>query len=242
VLHHLFPEIAGDNFNFDQENPHHKYTLGEHSLHVLQNMADQTTDPDARLAALYHDVGKPASAWRDPERGTLHYYRGDQGQGADHELVGAQMVHDRMRALNYPVARINRVQDLVKFHMFPPFVTPKGARKFLQKVGPHADDLLNLRQADSFSKGRTEEEQAARTSADQMRELVDQARKQQAPTDISNLSVNGNDLLQMGLKPGPQIGQVLRQLVDHVVSTPMDNQRDKLLSIAQGYVNAAPSQ
>lgn len=233
VLQHLLPEVA-DNWDYDQRNPHHNYPLGEHLLHTLDNVSRLTDDPDVRMAALMHDVGKPASAWQDPKTGFNHFYQNSvTKEGQYHESVGGNMVEDRMRALNYPVARINRVKDIVKKHMFAPFNDARGARKFLQRTGDNADALLNLREADQTGKGQTPEEVAARTSAGEMRGLVEQAREQQAPVAQSALAINGNDLISMGMQPGPAIGQVLRQLTDAVVENPALNQRDQLLQLAQ---------
>jgi tRNA nucleotidyltransferase (CCA-adding enzyme) len=241
VLKHIFPEVA-DNWDFDQNNPHHNYKLGDHLMHVLDNVSRTTKDPDVRMAALLHDVGKPASEWRDPVTGKSHYYYNNKtGQGADHETVGAQMAEQRLRALNYPVARINRVKHLIANHMFPAFSNAKGARKFVQRVGDrHADDLLNLREADMTGKGQSPEELAARTSVDQQRQLVDENRKQQAPSDLSNLAINGNDLLQAGHPPGAPIGNTLRSLLNDVVDDPSLNTRDSLLQRAQGYMPQQP--
>lgn len=89
-------------------------------------------------------------------------------------------------------------------------------------------------------KGNGPEYSAARTSVDKMRELVDQSRRNQEPTDIQNLAINGNDLIAQGMQPGPAIGNTLRALVEHVVDTPTDNNRERLLELAQGYQQAQP--
>lgn len=243
VLKHLFPELS-TNFEYDQKNPHHNYSLGEHSLNVLDNIAQETKDPDLRLAALLHDVGKPASAWEDPATGVTHYYPGTlEGQpvGADHARVGADLAEGRLRqTFNYPVSKIRNVHNLISLHMFPAFSSPKGARRFLNKVGDAADDLLTLRSADMTGKGQTPQEVAERTSVEKMRGLVEQARQAGAPTDQSMINVNGNDLLAMGLKPGPQVGTILRQLTNDVVADPDLNERSGLLQRAQEYINAQP--
>lgn len=243
VLHHLFPELA-NNFDFDQRNPHHNYSLGEHSLNVLENATHQTTDPDVRLAALLHDIGKPASAWEDPQSHVVHYYPGmldGQPVGADHAKVGADLAEQRLReTFNYPVVKLRNVHNLINQHMFPAFSSPKGARKFLSKAGDAADDLLTLRQADMTGKGMGPEELAARTSVDKMRELVEQTRQAGAPTNQSMISVNGDDLQSLGLKPGPQIGTILRQLTNDVVANPELNDKDALMQRAQEYINAQP--
>lgn len=245
VLKHLFPELAG-NFDYDQKNPHHNYSLGEHSLNVLDNISQHTKDPDLRLAALLHDAGKPASAWEDPTTGVTHYYPGMLGGspvGADHARIGADLAEGRLRqTFNYPVAKIRNVHNLISLHMFPAFSSPKGARRFLNKVGDAADDLLTLRHADMTGKGQTAEEIAERTSVEKMRSLVEQARQAGTPTNQSMISVNGNDLMSMGLKPGPQVGTILRQLTNDVVADPDLNERNGLLQRAQEYINAQPVQ
>lgn len=245
IMPHLFPQAA-QHWEYDQNNPHHNYKLGEHHLHVLDNTSRLTSDPDVRMAAWLHDWGKPASMSINPQTGYARYYEAidpvtQQVTGADHARVGAGMAEDWMRGMNYPVARIKRVSDLVRHHMFGAFNSSKGARKFLQRVGDHADDLLKLREADMAGKGVTPEEQAAQQSVQRMRQLVDESRKEQAPTDLQNLAINGNDLTSLGLPPGPQTGQILRQLLNDVVEQPTLNERNQLLQRAQGYINAIPS-
>lgn len=241
LLKRIFPEIE-ENFDFDQNNPHHNHTLGEHSLNVLENIATQTDDPDLRLAGLLHDAGKPASAWRNPETGFNHYYRGPNGEGDDHEKVGARIAEQRLRDLKWPVARSKRIQHLILHHMFPAFSSAKGARKFLHRVGDeHADDLLTFRWADQRGKGQTPEELAARTSIDQQRGLVEQVRSAQEPTSQSALSISGNDIIALGVKPGPEIGKILRLLTNDVIEDPSLNDPERLKERAQEYVDALPS-
>lgn len=243
VLQHMFPELA-NNFDYDQNNTHHNYPLGEHILHVLENVSRETKDPDVRLAAMLHDIGKPASAWTDPATDRSHFYPGSidgQPVGADHAKVGADMAENRLReTYNFPVSRIRNVHNLISQHMFPAFSSTKGARKFLNRAGDAADDLLTLRQADMTGKGQSEEEIAARTSVEQMRNLVEQVRGAGQPTDQSGLAINGNDLIAMGLKPGPQMGVVLRQLTNDVIENPQLNDPTALAQRAQEYIDAQP--
>lgn len=241
VLKHLFPELA-NNFDYDQKNPHHNFTLGEHSLHVLDNITRTTKDPDLRLAALLHDTGKPASAWEDPKTGVTHYYAGmldGVPVGADHEKVGADLTEARLRqTFNYPASKIRNIHNLISQHMYPDFSSPKGARRFLNRVGDSADDLMTLREADIAGKGA--ENRRNQATVDRQRELVEQARQAGAPTVQSMISVNGNDLLALGLK-GPQIGTVLRQLTNDVVEDPALNERSALLQRATEYAQAQPN-
>ena len=207
---------------------------------MLENISTQTSDPDLRVAALLHDVGKPASAWKNPDTGFNHYYKNSEGQGQDHETVGADMAGSRLRALRWPAARTKRIQHLIAHHMFPAFSSAKGARKFRHRVGDeHADDLLTFRWADQHGKGQSPEELAARTSVDTQRGLVEQSRSAQDPASQSALSINGSDIIAMGIPAGPQVGAILRRLTDDVVENPSLNDPEALRERAQEYVNAS---
>jgi tRNA nucleotidyltransferase (CCA-adding enzyme) len=240
VLKHLFPELA-NNFDYDQKNPHHNYSLGEHSLNVFDNVSRASKDPDLRLAALLHDTGKPASAWEDPATGVTHYYAGmleGVPVGADHAKVGADMTEARLRqTFNYPVTKIRNIHNLISQHMFGAFASPKGARRFLNKAGDAADDLLTLRAADNEGKGI---DTSYKTSTNRMRELVEQSRQAGAPTNQSMISVTGADLLALGVPQGPQIGAILRKLTNDVVENPQLNEKAALMQRAQEYINATP--
>jgi tRNA nucleotidyltransferase (CCA-adding enzyme) len=77
LIHFMVPELA-PAIGFDQMNPHHNLDVFSHTMAVLDKAATLSDDPDFRLAALFHDSGKPASFWRDesaPEGGGGHFYK-----------------------------------------------------------------------------------------------------------------------------------------------------------------------
>ncbi len=228
ALQHILPEV--DNaFGYDQNNPHHELELGSHLVNVLKRTAEITDDPDVRLAALLHDIGKPASEWVDPETGKNHFYLGPNGEGANHEEVGAEMTEARLQELKYPNDRVKRVRDIVNHHMFPAFKTERGARRFINRVGDHADDLMNLRWADQGGKSEYPTDPTA--SVDDQRALLESVRQGQQPTNLSQLAINGNDLIQLGMQPGPEIGQTLNRLTEAVIENPELNNRESLLGL-----------
>lgn len=238
VLRHILPEVD-EAFGYDQNNPHHEFELGDHITNVLERVSEKTDDPDVRLAALLHDIGKPGSQWTDPETGKSHFYKKRMEDGSflgdNHEELGARMTNSLMNRLRYPNDRTQRVTDLVNHHMFAAFTSQKGARKFLQRVGDHADDLMNLRWADQGGKSaypNTKGKEEGLT-LDKQKELIDQVRQAKQPTNQAALAVDGNDLIAAGISPGPQMGQLLQTLTDAVINDPALNQRDTLLQMVR---------
>lgn len=238
TLRYLLPEVESA-FGYDQNNPHHELELGAHLLNVLKRLAARTGDGDLRLAGLLHDIGKPLSAWVDPLTGMNHYYekRLPDGTilGADHEAVGAALTFKRMTALKYANDRISRVTGLVEHHMFGGFNTTKGARRFLARVGDLADDLFLLRWADQGGKDLADHliEDGDAWDLQTNRRLVEQVRAAGDAFDRGGLVINGADLIELGIEPGPGMGQVLKKLVDLVVDDPAQNERESLLEAAR---------
>lgn len=222
VLGYVFPELES-MWAEDQNNPHHDLPKGPHSLAVLRNAQRLRGDPDFRLAALLHDVGKGVTQETD-EDGISHFPR--------HDEVGAEMVNNRLRQLKYPNDRRQRIVGLVKHHMWPSFDSPRGARRFLNRVGDHADDLMSLREAD-FSGKRGLVDDADRQALAKAKSLVGLVRAQEQATTTKDLAINGQDLINLGLQPGPQFGTILQTLTNEVIDDPEKNDRTYLLQRAQ---------
>lgn len=272
LLQHILPEVERA-FGYSQDNPHHQQELGEHLLAVLRHTAALSDDPDLRMAALLHDIGKPSSRWNECVQCTRnaeiregqaekavrplgvprchicdspvsgHYYayreRNRDGtftiHGAHHEELGADLARERLSQLKYPTKRIARMGDLVQHHMYTPFTSEKGARRFLARVGSHADDLLILRRADQ--NGKSEYPTDSAFSVDHEADLINAVRAKGEATTQANLAINGHDLIQhLGIPPGPQIGTILRGLTDAVIDNPGLNEREQLLQKAHEYV------
>jgi tRNA nucleotidyltransferase (CCA-adding enzyme) len=233
VLRYMLPEVD-TAFGVDQHNPHHELDVGSHLVEVLNGMTEISNDPDLRLAAILHDIGKPDSLWMD-EQGRGHFYKHPDYPNSDnHEDVGARMARVMMQRLHFSNDRIQRVEALITHHMFPSFKTSAGARKFLQKVGDPqtAYDLVRLRMADLAGKGRHRGmEGPDAVAAEEMMRLLHEAVEEEHAFTIRDLAVNGHDLMAMGLK-GPEIGRVQRELLDLVVEDPSLNDKETLL----GYV------
>jgi tRNA nucleotidyltransferase (CCA-adding enzyme) len=234
VLVELLPEF-GPAIGFDQESRYHDLTVDEHTFAVVQAAADNGFSLPVRLAALFHDLGKPIVGWRGND-GRLHYYAKPGFAAQGHDRVGADLAAGALLRLRYPNALRKQVVRIVRRHMFQPGKgDARRARRFLRRNGDelafllidhkHAD-LLGKRGGGGEPPPRDEIERLAR-----FRAVVEQERS--SPHRLRDLAVDGSDLIELGFRPGPRLGHVLHDLLDAVVEEPALNTRDQLLARAR---------
>jgi tRNA nucleotidyltransferase (CCA-adding enzyme) len=234
VLVELLPEF-GPAIGFDQESRYHDLTVDEHTFAVVQAAADLAYELPVRLAALFHDLGKPLVAWRGRD-GRLHYYVKPGYAERGHDQVGAELATGALLRLRYPNALRRRVVRIVRRHMFQP---GKGdalrARRFLRRNGDElAFDLIEHKHADLLGKRGSGGEPPPRDEIDALlrfREVVEVERT--SPHRLRDLAVDGNDLIDLGIQPGPRLGRILNELLDAVVDDPVLNTREELLARAK---------
>jgi len=214
VLMHVSPDLAaqrgiGQNKTAGED-------LWDHTLRTVDAAADR---PVVRLAALLHDIGKPATA------ADGHFYH--------HETVGAELAAALLDRLHVPRSTVVAVTRLIREHMFR-YVTTWGdsaVRRFIAKVGPDAiDDLFALREADNEGSGVPRD-------ADGLAELrarIDAELAAGPVLDRSSLAIDGADLMnELGLPAGPALGRILAALVERVVDEPQLNDRPTLMLLAR---------
>ena len=192
--------------------------LWDHTLRTVDAVpADR---PVVRLAALLHDIGKPATL----ADGRFHH----------HDIVGAQQAEAFLRSLRYPRATTDEVVHLIRHHMFvvDPEATDAAVRRFIRRIGRDwIDPLFELRRADDIGSGMPPDdpEQLA------FRARIDAELAARVPLDRNALAIDGADLMrELGLQPGPRLGGVLEALVDQVIADPVLNDRATLMLLAQG--------
>jgi putative nucleotidyltransferase with HDIG domain len=194
--------------------------LWAHTMRTVD--AIQADRPVVRLAALLHDLGKPATA------ADGHFY--------GHDRVGAEMARAFLDRLRYPKAVTDRVVGLVRQHMFTydDGWSDAAVRRFIGKVGrPALDELFDLREADNVGSGLAPE---AAGLAELRRRVTEQLAADVA-IDRGDLAVDGDDLIaDLGLAPGPTIGRLLDELLERVVADPALNDRPTLLLVARTLV------
>jgi tRNA nucleotidyltransferase (CCA-adding enzyme) len=233
VLVELLPEFE-PALGFDQESKYHSLSVDEHTFAVVQAAADAGRSLAVRLAALFHDLGKPIVAWRGVD-GRLHYYAKPGYAEKSHEQVGCELARSALLRLRYPNALRQRVERIVRYHMFQ---VGKGdalrARRFLARFGDDlAFELVDHKEADLAGKPNPTEDLA---KLERFRATLERERRQ--PHRLADLAVDGSDLIALGFTPGPALGETLRELLHDVVEEPSLNTRDALLARARAKLAA----
>ncbi len=216
VLAAICPELAAQRGIPQNKVPGED--LWDHTLRTVD--ASPAHRPIVRLAALLHDVGKPAT-FAD---GHFHH----------HEAAGASIAESFLRRLRYPRSAADEVVHLVRHHMFPvdPDATDAAVRRFIKRIGrERLDALFALRRADDIGSGVSPDDPAILA----FRARVDAELKAAVVLDRKALAVDGTDLInELAMEPGPSLGRVLDELLDRVIVDPGVNERGSLLLLAQG--------
>ena len=212
ILKYIIPELeAGIGC---AQNQAHTFDVFEHLLRSLQHAADKNWSLEVRLAALLHDIGKPATRqWSDEKNDwTFH----------GHEVVGAKMAKKILADLRMPQETVGVVVALVRWHMFfsdPDTVTLSAVRRTIRNVGTeHIKDLLTLRMCDRIGTGRPKEQPFRLRK---FMSMVDEALRD--PISVSMLRIDGTRLMEMGERPGPRLGWILHALLEEVLDDPKKN-------------------
>lgn len=218
LLPFILPELL-DGIGCEQGGIH-DYDVYGHLLRTLQAAADKGYSTELRLAALLHDIGKPATRRTGGKNKEYTFY--------GHEVVGARMTNNILTKLKLPRERIDRIVTLVRWHMFfadPDEITLAAVRRTIVRVGEdHIEDLLNLRVCDRIGMGRPKEQPFRFRK---YKALVDEALRE--PISVKLLKINGDKIMEMsGEKPGKKLGYVLHALLEEVLSDTAKNNAEYL--------------
>ena len=218
ILAAVIPELR-PMIGFDQHSPHHAYDLFTHVAHVVEAVPGDLT---LRWAALLHDVGKVPAFTRDAT-GRGHFY--------GHAQVGAEMADGILRRLKAPSALREQAVTLIGGHMTRLEPNRKTLRRQLGRLGwDTMDKLLSLQEADMGSKGTGNPEELEQFA--QVRGLLEEIKAENACLRVTDLAVNGRDLMAMGYT-GKAIGDCLNALLERVLDETLPNERQALLQAAE---------
>ena len=199
----FLPELPA--LALEQDPIHRHKDVLAHTIAVVDN-----TSPDRllRLAALFHDVGKPKTR-SFGSRGTVTFHH--------HEVVGARMTRDRMRALRYSAEDIETVSRLVelhlRFHTYRMGWTDSAVRRYVRDAGPLLDQLNELTRCDCTTRNAAKARALSRRM-DELDARIAELREQEELRAIRP-DLDGNAVMKrLGIKPGPDVGEALAFLLE----------------------------
>ncbi len=218
LLAEFLPELASCK-GVEQGGPH-RYDVFRHLVAACDAAP---ADIALRLAALLHDIGKPAKR-AEGEGGALTFY--------GHDMESARLAEAALRRLKYPNAVVDDVVLLVRHHMFDYSEewTDAAVRRFVSRVGlEFVKPLAVLRLADTSGMGHGP---ADPRSVLPLIERVEALRAKDQAFGIKDLAVGGHELAGIGWPKGPMMGKVLAELLEAVLDDPDLNTKERLLDIA----------
>jgi tRNA nucleotidyltransferase (CCA-adding enzyme) len=203
LLQHLLPELlpAVDC----EQNSWHIEDVFEHTLSVLSR-----TPPELllRLTAIFHDIGKPltVSLGEDGER---HFYQ--------HEHVGAEICSQTMKRLRFSNELTESTSLLVDYHMRPLSCSPATVRRLMRDLGPLLPEWRRFKHAD---KSPTLSEDEFFKEAQVFDTMLSEELSRKDLEQRSKLTIDGHDLMHLGIPKGPQMGMVIKRLKELILDSP----------------------
>lgn len=204
-----------------QNNKHHSYHVGEHTLVALQNIPQ---DKVLRLAMLLHDVAKPVCQSVDAA-GIYHFY--------GHPVKGAQMAGEILRRLKFDNDTVERVTGLVAWHDELPTLREAPVRRAIHRIGlQQFPDLFAVKRADALAKSPYQREEKL-AYIDKFEKMYWEVIEKQQCLTVKDLAINGKDLIQLGMEPGRKMGEMLEYLLQCVLECPEQNEPATLAQLAK---------
>lgn len=222
ILEVTYPELL-EQVGCEQ-NRWHAYDVWEHTMRVLD---ESEGDPIERVAALLHDVGKPRTRARSDKTNDWTFYH--------HEVVGADMADRWLREYRFSNSERELITSLIRHHLicYASEWTDAAVRRFIKRVGEsYIEPLLRLGEADALGKGRDVRRELA--SLAELRGRVDAELEAGGALSTQDLAIGGNDVIPLlDGGAGPEVGKILRALLERVIDDPSLNTRDKLMPLAE---------
>ena len=199
-----------------QNTPHHKYNVAEHTIRAMKNVK---RDKILRLTMLFHDMGKPAVKTTD-ENGRDHF-RG-------HALVSEEIARRVMRRLKFDNETVKTVARLVCYHDYRVEATSQNVRRAMNRIGVELFPYyLAVRMADAKAQSTYQRREKIENIVE-MRRLYKETLQQEDCVTLRKLAVGGHELMELGMKPGREIGSMLSELLEYVIDDPSRNTKEIL--------------
>ena len=220
IIPELYPCIG-----FNQKNPYHRYDVYEHIAYAVSYYRGD--DISIKIALLLHDIGKP-QCYSEDENGVGHFYR--------HAVNSHRIAEDVMTRLRFDNKTRDEVLDLVLYHdtdIHPKF---RSVRRWLYKLGPDMlKKLMTVRLYDIYAQS----DLGQRSRIERIFKVGNIANEVVLNREcfrIKDLAVTGYDILSLGVKPGPKVGEILNHLLNKVIEEEFKNDHDVLIEEVKRYL------
>lgn len=224
IIIELIPELQ-PCYKFEQNNKYHKHDVYEHLLHVVDGC--DTDKFEIKLAALLHDVGKPASYVTD-KQGNGHFY--------GHANISYEMSKDILsKDFRVTVQEREKLLFLIREHDHEMPITTKSVRKFVSDFGEdYINDWMILKKGDISDHLNPDPERSLSDKYLMMFDTYQNFIENESRFSLKDLNVNGLDMISLGLR-GSSIGDTLNYLLNNVIDEITQNNHDKLIKEAIKY-------
>lgn len=234
----------------EQLNHHHIYSVGVHTVRGIELVGitkDKVLNEKVigtgfqsskrlfsnkdnlilKWTLLLHDVEKPSCKFRGKD-GEDHFY--------GHQEKGARTANHILKRLKFDNETIDKVVRLVKWHDYDFSLTPAGMRRAINKIGEDIMELLfEIKRADILAQNPDTWE-AKIMKITEAEALFYEIEEKKECINLKMLAINGQDLINLGLRPGKKIGDILNRLLEYVLEKPECNEKATLIHLAKKYI------
>jgi poly(A) polymerase len=208
----FLPELTA--MRLEQDPIHRHKDVLTHTIAVVENVRPDADAPPGwdfrrtRLAALFHDVGKPRTRGYRPGKGVTFHH---------HEVVGARMTRQRLEALRYSNDDVDAITELValhlRFHTYQMGWTDAAVRRYVRDAGPLLAELNVLTRCDCTTRNERKAAALARRMDELEARIAELAEREELAAIRPEL--DGRQVMELlGVTPGPVVGEALAFLLD----------------------------
>lgn len=215
VIEEVIPEIT-DMIGFEQNTPYHHLDVWRHTVESVTNSPAETT---LRLTMLLHDIAKPQCYTQTGSVG--HFY--------GHPQASSTMARRILSRLRYDKRTIDMVTQLIMYHDADTSPEKKHILRWLSRIGEEQyRRLLAVKKADAAAQSEGHREKAL-SKYNEILLVLDQIIGERLCFSLKDLAVTGRDLVALGVPEGPEVGAMLKRLLNMVIDEEVDNDKEQLL-------------
>jgi tRNA nucleotidyltransferase (CCA-adding enzyme) len=223
VIAVIIPELE-PCIGFDQNNPYHIYDVYDHIAHAVANYTG--TDIPIKMALLLHDIGKPECYTEDEKGGHFH----------GHSVPSMRIAKDVVDRLKFDNKTKQEVVDLVLYHDSDIYPGTRSVRRWLNKIGPvMLDELLDVKMADIRAHSTINRSERIGICID-ISDIAGEIEQESQCFTMKQLAINGHDVMNLGVEPGPKVGEILDHLLNKVIEEELENDHAILIEEAGRYL------